>query len=117
MSDLDLAAFLRERLNEDEQAERAAVGSCWHECEDGDLAFHERFDAARVLREIQAKRRILDEHQPGHPGPGGRPGCAVCDIGARSCGCMGSGHYPCLTVRLLALPYASHPEYRKEWRP
>lgn len=70
-----------------------------------------------VRRDIAAKQRILDEHQPGHPGPGGRPGCAVCDIGARSCGCMGSGHYPCLTVRLLALPYASHPEYRKEWRP
>ena len=24
---------------------------------------------------------------------------------------------PCRTLRLLALPYASHPDYRKEWRP
>jgi hypothetical protein len=24
---------------------------------------------------------------------------------------------PCWTARLLALPYASHPDYREEWRP
>lgn len=28
-----------------------------------------------------------------------------------------SHEWPCLTVRLLALPYAAHPDYRSEWRP
>jgi hypothetical protein len=25
--------------------------------------------------------------------------------------------WPCLTLRLLALPYADRPGYREEWRP
>ncbi len=24
---------------------------------------------------------------------------------------------PCVTLRLLALPYAGHPDYQPEWRP
>ncbi|MEU4578956.1 DUF6221 family protein [Nonomuraea sp. NPDC023979] len=70
-----------------------------------------------MLWDITAKQRIVDEHRPGLNGPGGHPGCNVCDAGVRSCGCVGSGHWPCLTMRLLALPYASHHDYRKEWRP
>jgi hypothetical protein len=32
---------------------------------------------------------------------------------------MGGNHwsYPCDTLKLLALPYADHPDYRDEWRP
>jgi hypothetical protein len=30
-------------------------------------------------------------------------------------GCIGA--YPCKTLRLLALPYADHPDYLPEWRP
>jgi hypothetical protein len=25
--------------------------------------------------------------------------------------------WPCQTLRLLALPYADHPDYRPEWKP
>jgi hypothetical protein len=39
--------------------------------------------------------------------------CMACDVQGQ-----GEGpHYPCLTLRLLALPYADHADYRQEWRP
>ncbi|MER5600544.1 DUF6221 family protein [Streptomyces sp. NPDC002265] len=61
-------------------------------------------DPARVLQEIDAKRRIIAEH----------------DINGRQLGdhmdCQ-SYDFPCLTLRLLALPYADRPSYRDEWRP
>lgn len=75
-----------------------------------------RWDPARVLAEVAAKRRILDEHQP-IDGVSWH-GCTTCDAqGWGSCGCAGSGDWPCDTVKLLALPYADHPDYREEWRP
>jgi hypothetical protein len=46
-------------------------------------------------------------------------GCVICDNGNNSCGCMGGWHwkYPCDTLKLLALHYAEHPDYKPEWRP
>ena len=57
--------------------------------------------AARVLAECESKRRILtlcgvDPH---------RPGALLVRVQADA------------VVRLLALPYAGHPDYREEWRP
>ncbi|QIP87619.1 hypothetical protein GLX30_30365 [Streptomyces sp. Tu 2975] len=84
------------------------------------LAAHiARHDPARVLVEVEAKRRILDEHQEG------TLGCAVCaapeDFDEDSEGnaewSRAAKWWPCPTLRLLALPYAYHPEYREEWRP
>ncbi len=48
------------------------------------------WDPARVLVECGTKRRLLEE-----------------------CGTVG----PVWPLRLLALPYADHPDYRQEWRP
>jgi hypothetical protein len=65
-----------------------------------------RHDPARVLAEVEAKRRILDlagEWQAA-AGPGAdfaRQAAVVLDR----------------TLRLLALPYADHPDYDPEWRP
>jgi hypothetical protein len=78
-----------------------------------------RHDPARVLREVGAKRRILDEMVPvldalgeiaysegqGAPWPG-RPGEYMTDREP-------SEHL----LKLLALPYADHPDYQKKWRP
>jgi hypothetical protein len=78
-----------------------------------------RHDPARVLADIEVKRSILDEHhQDG-------TGCAVCadpeEYDENSEGeaewIRSAKWWPCRTVRLLALPYADHPDYRKEWRP
>lgn len=80
-----------------------------------------RWDPARVLAEVQAKRAILDLHVPIHHPPDqyGRtffPTCRTCsyvdDFGER-----GSVEWPCDTIKALLLPFADHPEYRKERRP
>lgn len=138
----DLAEFLRARLDEDEQAARRAceyASADWHLDEEigetvlwwppephvaenerrhgiqvtadvwrgqtiesgGErIAPHiARHDPARVLREVEAKRRIIAEV------------LAECE-GA------GYDHRRGIygkTLRLLALPYADLPEYKKEW--
>ncbi len=75
-----------------------------------------RHDPARVLREIDAKRQIIDQcaywneraaseavDPPKSPQPG-------LDLGL-----LLDAMNPVL--RLLALPYADRPDYREEWRP
>ncbi|MGW2692368.1 DUF6221 family protein [Streptomyces sp. NPDC001296] len=66
-----------------------------------------RHDPARVLREIDAKRRLLAIHRPYVPEPD------------QAClGCAGGIMFTsCPVVRLLALPYADRPGYRDDWRP
>ncbi|BBC35256.1 hypothetical protein SGFS_065500 [Streptomyces graminofaciens] len=66
------------------------------------------WDPARVLREIDAKRRLLDEHEAT-----GLKGCAACGFTLEY---MGHGPW-CTTLRLLALPYADRDGYREEWSP
>lgn len=65
-----------------------------------------RHDPARVLREIDAKRRILAEHALNGWV------CSTCDDGE-----VPPQAFPCPTLRLLALPYADRPGYRAEWAP
>ncbi|NDZ63579.1 DUF6221 family protein [Streptomyces cyaneofuscatus] len=109
----DLVQFLHARLNEDEQTARAAHAPNWstdgrrglhYGVEDGwmtdaltaaDADHIARHDPARTLREIDAKRRMIDDlwGGPDHED-------------------MWSHH-----MRLLALPYANHPDYRPKWRP
>jgi hypothetical protein len=73
-----------------------------------------RHDPARVLRDIEAKRRLVEFHHAKlievvNADREERSGywCAECDGEA----------FPCRTLRLLALPFADHPDYRAEWRP
>jgi hypothetical protein len=73
------------------------------------------WDPARVLREIDAKRRLVDLHAKDEY----YDGCVICDNGNNSCGCMSGWHwkYPCDTLKILALPYADRPGYQDDWRP
>ncbi|WP_326768654.1 DUF6221 family protein [Streptomyces sp. NBC_01591] len=151
----DLLQFLRDRLNEDEQTARSvedrsapwngqwvADGHDTARTFNGHMLFYGhtgplkpglvdhvvRHDPARVLREVEAKRRAVELHgivhrEIGWLESGGEeysetPVCGLC-VPKHS-------HYqrredvpegPCLTVRLLALPYADHPDYRDAWRP
>ncbi|MET8278287.1 DUF6221 family protein [Micromonospora sp. NPDC005174] len=68
-----------------------------------------RHDPARVLAEVDAKRRILDiHHDDGH---GDCDGCGLDAIGLHV-------HQldECPTLLALALAYADRPGYRDEWR-
>ncbi|MFI9344912.1 DUF6221 family protein [Streptomyces sp. NPDC052773] len=80
----------------------------------GHLVAH---DPARVLREIDAKRQVLGEHLPRKPK--GRPNmerhCLSCTTAQAWDDTAGESN--CLTLRLLALPYADRSGYREEWRP
>lgn len=68
----------------------------------------------RVLAECDAKRRIVEHHARVADPEGDDLAdlCAVCDANGPE-----AQGWPCDTLRLLALPYADHPEYREEWRP
>lgn len=150
----DLAQFLRDRLDEEgmlaEQAAECGAPS-WDRAADvlllpglanrrrlaergveGALdgavdAHHARHDPARVLAEVDAKRRIMDLHCPVDPFDGSEePGwleCAACGPNNDDepiIAAPGAGEpewHPCTTLRLLALPYADHADYREEWRP
>lgn len=139
----DLIAFLRARLAEDERTARAvedrsapwdgqwmADGNSAVRTLNGHVLFYRhgaaplkpgltehiaRHDPARVLREVAAKRELLDEHQDVNDGLCGT--CVNSDWGYPTHGGSSPQNFPCRTLRLLALPYADHPEYREEWRP
>lgn len=122
---MDLVEFLTARLDEDEQVARAAIApgptGSWvvHvgraigvvcTAESGQRVASvsrapqsehiARHDPARVLADVEAKRRLL----------------AVLDgdpfdaLGAE-------GAYKLLVAKHLAAPYADHPDYRPEWAP
>lgn len=153
----ELLAFIRARLDEDEQAALAAAqksNRAWRytviegepdgysldlsdervlivdwtdedELLPSEAAHIARHDPARVLREVEAKRKIIDEHF-GFLHPSGNP-----DRACRRCSDRRTDDdplvhddrwltlepAPCPTLRLLALPYADSPDYREEWKP
>jgi hypothetical protein len=97
------------------------VASASFSCEGEAEALHEghaahiaRHDPARVLAEVDAKRRILDEVVDE------ATGLDMSVDGDRRVGSRDTTTEPYLgtvLLRLLALPYADHPDYREEWRP
>ncbi|MET9728696.1 DUF6221 family protein [Streptomyces zaomyceticus] len=142
----DLIAFLRARLDEDDQTARAAgaeLGPDWlYDAErgwvraaregDGIATGHQEFldsehghhiarhDPARVLAEVDAKRQMVALHGPVILRAGG--GAAHFDTTrvCRSCEPpkqFPETAWPCPTLRLVALPYADHPDYQDAWRP
>lgn len=80
-----------------------------------------RWDPARVLAECAAKRRLVELHHPIEVyerwNPNGH--CAECSDSGWEAAIDGASpvDFPCPTMRLLALPYADHPDYREEWKP
>jgi hypothetical protein len=133
----DLVAFLRARLEDDEHDARAAQlraptpwrteswdvtvpdGSALTDSNGDGVAIARgdyirahlvRHDPARALAEVDAKRRIIEQHH--------RSGvtCPRCSLGTED-GQVVFERDPCGTLRLLALPYADHPDYRAEWAP
>ncbi|MFD9276905.1 DUF6221 family protein [Streptomyces mirabilis] len=77
------------------------------------------FGQSRVLREVEAKRKLVELHGPVILRGG--PGAKYFDTTTVCCSCeppqFPEHAFPCPTLRLLALPYADHPDYRSEWAP
>jgi hypothetical protein len=120
-----LVQFLRDRLNEDEQAARragdtfrqigetgvivATEGDRAEECASANwagIAEHiVRHDPARVLREVAAKRELLDDYER--------------FVAERRRMMNGWDSYPepSPVLTAFAAVYADHPDYRDAWRP
>jgi len=107
MTALTLADFLRARYDED-----AADHYPYQPSDDGDfttptsgcvhcgIPANTAGDLCRVLADVAVKRRIVDEATNYTPElEHGDNGEWAFDV----------------TLRLLALPYASHPDHRQEW--
>ncbi|MFE9391674.1 DUF6221 family protein [Streptomyces sp. NPDC006784] len=134
---VDLVAFLRERLDEDAQAAKHAAtrephGASWNVTDsDGSevraasgvgvvrrtwpyAATHiARHDPARVLAEVDAKRRIVskcEEHMQLD-----RETFEAEKEPARSLSSLRAAYWD--ACRDLASAYADHPDYYEEWRP
>jgi hypothetical protein len=131
----DLVQFLRDRLDEDEMVASAATEGPWSVDNDdyaeaiygadqsavigggrwgGEASVFEstedaihiaRHDPARVLREVEAKRRLLDVVLPDV-----RNGDAMVEDEWG-----GESNMWWNLLSTLALPYADHPDYRSEW--
>jgi hypothetical protein len=102
---MTLTEFLLARIAEDEDDARAAVD------DDPNWLY-----PARGLAECEAKRRIVALHEA-TTDFSGEVYCWVCSNVERT----GLDTYlepmPCPTLRLLALPYADHPDYQPAWKP
>jgi hypothetical protein len=120
-----LTEFLLTCIAEDEGAARFLPETRWYVDEDGCLeipdgtwadgedylpnhhnSWYLVLDPARVLAECAAKRRIVELH--GDNSVGSCSLCATRDTGDPL-------PYPCQTLRLLAMPYAGHPDYDGSW--
>ena len=105
----DIVAFLRARLDEDEQYARSIpgmyedAGMTAEMDNQGGLSGPDR--ERRLLRDVEAKRKIVELHLPERLGYFTDINCQQCRV-----------HDPCPTLRFLALPYADHPDYDEAWR-
>ncbi|MCW2768178.1 MAG: hypothetical protein JWO11_4137 [Nocardioides sp.] len=129
----ELIAFLRDRLNEDEQAARACIqevgaGHTGDPYADGsgvadrddypsypwgageaESAYMARTQPDRVLREIDAKRRIIEHNRRIHQraDPVDHPEQAYVLA-------AGASDY---VLKILALLHSDHEDYQESWRP
>jgi len=122
---MTLVEFLLSRIGDDEQAARSAgvlqSGTSWEYEPDPTPSPILLVAPARVLAECEAKRRIIEEYREftkADPDDG-MPIYAEDVDEDRLWPAYGGGMFSGLrkAVRLLALPYADHPDYRAEWRP
>ncbi|MCI3272358.1 DUF6221 family protein [Streptomyces cylindrosporus] len=112
--DNDLVAFLRARLDEDADVARRCDGvghpdlSGFHPAIARHVALH---DPVRVLREVEAKRRVLDRHtlSPAEGDPE-RPWDDRDD-------CQFDGDpWPCADLLDFALPYLDHADFPARYK-
>jgi hypothetical protein len=132
----DLIDWLRRQLDEDEEAARGAGGStpsgrwareaygCVIDAKQRLVVYGEgtptreevehiaRHDPARVLREVEAFRKIVDEHAPMADGYCQR--CSQDEEQPQPDGWFVRS--PCTTIKLLAAIFSGRPAFREEWR-
>lgn len=102
----DLANFILARIAEDEERGHSLVAQ-WFDV--GNACQSCGTDGARLLAECDAKRRIV-EHCHWGLDHYGDDSCGLGDDAEHN-----GGMDAVQTLRLLALPYADHPDFQQEW--
>lgn len=139
----DLMAFVRARLDEEAQVALRATSGPWRWIDPGGKVksalvgpghpyqtvipaaggdvYPSKYDAAHivwqdpahVLRRLESDRRILDRYADQHYHAPAFPGSQYPELRAEETGACRT----CVTLRLMALRYADHPDYREDWHP
>lgn len=132
---VELVAFLRARIDEDERAAWLAMGRRWAitgsrvvdaqadravrdvvagwspaliaevPAVEGNRKHIARHDPTRVLADVEAKRQIISEYLAEGHNPTGEMRDYGYEAGLER------------ALELLALPFEDHPDYRQEWKP
>lgn len=119
-SEPSLFDFLEARLDEREQSAKWISDSGEHEFVLADVAAKRRIVA--LHDESEGEHELRHGHWEGH-GSNERwirdepNDCPVCHYPGKPDAWFLAEDAPCRTVRLLALPYVGHPDYRPEWAP
>jgi hypothetical protein len=120
----DLVAFLR-RMFDAEQAEAEKLPDVddyslepwaiqWEETGEWNSYGYLRIAKARVLREIEAKRQLIALAFKREATVDGEWGCGHSAEGIEAGRCPEHNPNDIPEIRLLALPYAGHPDHRDE---
>jgi len=123
----DRVAWLLDQIGEDERILKAAdddrIGRMARAGRTvvADAGMLQEFTRARLLREVEAKRKRIELHQPANPDDEPREGLPGWPdepwLYCRTCGSGEAYSYPtdwpCDTLKLEAAPYADRPGYRK----
>lgn len=116
--------FILERVSEEEALAHAALDDLGPDYGWDAAAVGEHFDRWnpwRVEAACIGRRLIVKAHRNAGPAVSQRRGKGP-DLYAATCATCGQSDeypnpWPCYTLRVLALEWAGHPDYRPEWRP
>jgi hypothetical protein len=115
----DIAAFLKARLDDDERIARdGSISSIEHiqawvrdAGPESAEVYLDHFDPARVLRAVEAKRRLIEFHQPFDAE--GRTWCGHCGYPPDFTDPYADvDPWPCRHARLLASEWSTHELFR-----
>ena len=117
---IDLVAFLKARLDEDEAAANAAWGVEWdwryiaqpfgERPSIAHTVHIARHDPARVLREVEAKRAMIARYE--------RAAALPASVVSFTHGQDDGYAQACAdAIRDAAAVWSDHPDYRQEWKP
>jgi hypothetical protein len=116
---LSIVDFLKERIEEDRKLAQAAIDDlngpddCYFDTSNRHIVNHYlRHDPARVLREVTAKRAVMERHCPSQAG-----GCAGCGVylGRDDQWQPNVQFEDCEELLGLAAIYNDHQDFREEW--
>ena len=103
----DLADFLRARIAEEERACQASAH--------GSVSPPEAaISPSRLLMNCAARRKVVELHEI-HVVDAGVDAMIDGESGSKRAG-QNERDFTCPTLRLLALPYFDHPDYKQHWQ-